>query len=235
MSTEYARRYQVSFVAFMNCPDPAPWVNHGKKHWEWTGAFRMLFTGAVYDSCNMESIVSLAKTVDRLNRMNQLRCTMEIQTNSGGIDTLRQYLKQYRGVSVESVSSDQTNVARCYGEADVLILPFDFGKRSQVLQRYSMPTKLPAYLLSGTPLFVYGPIECSAVSLIEKHQLGFVVGQQCDEVELASRILDASQNDALRRDYGRRARSFAQSNMAAASVRASFRKAIRTCASEDEK
>jgi hypothetical protein len=47
--------------------------------------------------------------------------------------------------------------------ADVLLLPINFDQPSIDFIRFSMPTKVPAYLKSGTPILVYGSAETAQV------------------------------------------------------------------------
>ncbi len=62
--------------------------------------------------------------------------------------------------------------------ADALLLPVNFSDESVRFIRYSMPTKVPAYLTVGTPILAYGPTETAQVNYARKAGWGELVTRQ---------------------------------------------------------
>jgi len=72
------------------------------------------------------------------------------------------------------ITEDDVFFARL-AAADALLLPVNFDADSVRMIRYSMPTKVPAYLLSGTPTLVYGPAGVAQVDYALGRRWGHVV------------------------------------------------------------
>jgi glycosyltransferase involved in cell wall biosynthesis len=110
-------------------------------------------------------------------------------------------------------------------DADVLLLPVNFETSAIRMVRYSMPTKVPEYLVSGVPILLYGPAGIAQVAYAERAGWGMTVTQP------APALLDAAlqrvvEDHALRRQLVRRARQTAAAWHDAATVRAAFRSAL---------
>ena len=52
---------------------------------------------------------------------------------------------------------DPKSIAALLAGTDLLVLPYNFDARSARYIRLSLPTKAPAYMISGTPILVYAP------------------------------------------------------------------------------
>jgi len=72
------------------------------------------------------------------------------------------------------IGDDETYFTRLAG-ADILLLPVNFDEHSKRYIRLSMPTKVPSYLVSGTPVLVYGPPGVAQVEYARTAGWGFVV------------------------------------------------------------
>jgi hypothetical protein len=64
------------------------------------------------------------------------------------------------------------------GRADALLLPVNFDSHSVSLMRYSMPTKVPSYLVSGTPCLVYGSADTAQVQYARDAGWGHVIAER---------------------------------------------------------
>ena len=53
--------------------------------------------------------------------------------------------------------------------ADLLYLPLPFGEEFEKFTRYSLSTKMVAYLGSGVPILYHGPAESAAARLLLRH------------------------------------------------------------------
>ena len=89
------------------------------------------------------------------------------------------------------------------------------------LVRYSMPTKLPAYMASGTATLVYGPPGIAQVEYARQHGWGYVVDRQgVDGVTRA--LTELADDGALRAKLATRAKDLAIDRHDAATVRSAF-------------
>ena len=89
--------------------------------------------------------------------------------------------------------------------ADLLILPINFDKASQIYVGYSFQTKVPEYMASGTPTLVYGPASNPNVMYASKYNWGAVVKHK-DQRELLEMLKSLISNQELREQFGNKAR-----------------------------
>lgn len=156
MAAELSRRYGTPAVSFMNCPEPDVYAATPIAGRLDGPPYVLLFTGTVYDSCSAAGLALFAEAVDLLNEADPGTWVLRI-LEPGRVGRVAQGLAgRYRGVEVGVAPLDQVEVARLYSEAHGLALPFDNSPASRPA-RFSMPTKLPAYMLSGTPILIASP------------------------------------------------------------------------------
>ena len=83
--------------------------------------------------------------------------------------------------------------------ADALILAYGFDPRTIEYYRYSFPTKLVPYMLSGTPILAYGPASIAPIDYVVKGGWARVVTTKSPEaLGAALRDLMRSPDDRLR-------------------------------------
>ena len=75
-----------------------------------------------------------------------------------------------------------------FAEADAFLVVMDFEPKNRRRVRTSFPSKLLEYSLSGKPLVIWGPEECSAVRFIQEKNAGCGItesqpGEVCKSVE----------------------------------------------------
>ena len=107
----------------------------------------------------------------------------------------------------------------------MLVLPVNFDGATIEYVRLSFPTKLPAYMLSGTPILAYGPEEVAQIRLARDEGWGRVVSRR-DRPLLKAAIRALCQPGDGRAQLGRRAQDVAQRDHDASRVRAGFQQAI---------
>jgi len=225
MCLEYGKRYGVEFIPFQNCPESLMWLRHGRKDWNVSVPFLFIFTGAVYHSCNIESILDFAHAIDSLNSSNKGSYLFEIHTQSNLVFELSQVFANYEGCFVKSIKSDQQYMAKLYGSADALILPFDFNDKAKRASRFSMPTKLPVYLLSGSPIFAYGPSSTVSIKYVEDNKCAFCVMDKVTVEELSKKIELFRNNTLLRESIAKQAQKMGK-QLSAEVVRPKFLKQL---------
>ena len=104
-------------------------------------------------------------------------------------------------------------------------MPVDFTKVSIERMRYSMFAKIPAYMMSGTPILVYGPPEVASVEYAIKNKWAYVVAKK-DEKALKDAIIDLASNPTLRERLRRRAQEIGIRDFDANKIRQRFHTAL---------
>ena len=103
------------------------------------------------------------------------------------IDTLASpaYLERYRStlavapnITVGESPPDGDDFIRLLRSASVLLLPVNFDRQSADLIRYSLPTKVPAYLASGTPILAYGPRRMAQIEYARDERWAHIVNER---------------------------------------------------------
>jgi glycosyltransferase involved in cell wall biosynthesis len=109
--------------------------------------------------------------------------------------------------------------------ADVLLLPVNFDPVTAQYVKYSMPTKVPEYMLSGTPVLVYGPAGVAQVEYARREGWGSVVSTR-GTAPLIEGIRELLGDLTLRERLTQRARELARARHDLGTVRSGFQAAL---------
>ena len=109
--------------------------------------------------------------------------------------------------------------------ADLLVVPVNFDRRSVRYLRLSFPAKLPAYMASGTPILAYGPTEMAQIRYLAESDSAHVVTEQSREA-LDAALRRLMSDESYRARIGRRAHLLALERHGAAKTRSDFRRAM---------
>ncbi|HEX3868414.1 MAG TPA: hypothetical protein VHV78_16740, partial [Gemmatimonadaceae bacterium] len=146
--------------------------------------------------------------------------------------TSTEFLERYRAmlfvapnITVAESPSDGPAFIDRIRSAAALLLPVNFDRDSVTFIRYSMPTKVPAYLASGTPILAYGPLDVAQIGYARHEQWAHVVSEPdparlCDAMR---RILD---DTPLRDRLSSRALALAPERHDLGQMRSRFQAAI---------
>ncbi|MBI3706642.1 MAG: hypothetical protein HY246_03005 [Proteobacteria bacterium] len=221
MAHAYAARYSASFTAFQNALDltqlplalddaPRPVGDPAQ----------LLYVGSIFDNAQLSSLVDIARAVAGLAAAGR-RIRLDIHSSAHLAERFRPQLEIAPCVRLHDTITDDSAFFRRIASADMLVLPVNFDADSLSLVRLSMPTKLPAYLASGTPVLVHGPREAAQVAYAADEGWGHVVGARDAAVlrEAVTRLLD---DQALRTRLVETARAVLRKNHDAAAVRQRF-------------
>jgi len=225
MCVEYNKRYGVKFFPVQNCPESSIWIKNGRSDWSCSIPFRFIFTGGIYYSCNAESILEFARAISSLNGSSKPKFIFEIHTQQQHVEKWSYLLESYNGCSIYKVEADQSYMAKLYGSADALLLPFDFDDKAKKASKFSMPTKLPVYLLSGTPIFAYGPQSTASLKYIKDRNCGYCIKERLSEEKLAEHIEIFYDNITLREEIASKAQKVGKM-LSAQVVRPMFQKKL---------
>jgi glycosyltransferase involved in cell wall biosynthesis len=162
MCAAYARRYGVPFEPFQNTIDLGRWSALAKSAAAPAAAPDVVYIGSILPLAQLQSLADCCRAVADLAREG-LGIRLSIYSPAAYAERHRRQLVIDDSISLEDTITDDESFFRRLAAADVLLLPVNFDRRAIDLLRYSMPTKVPAYLASGTPILAYGPAEVAQI------------------------------------------------------------------------
>ena len=225
MSEEYEKKYGLPFVSFQNTIDAARWgelspnTKNGRE-----GEILLLYVGSIFPNAQLESLKECCQAVAGL-KQNGWNIRFEIYSPTFLATAFRSELVIDPCISLHEAITDDTTFFAKLRSADVLVLPVNFDQATIRYIKYSMPTKVPAYLLSGTPILVYGPKDVAQVKYAHHDGWGYVVSSHGVK-HVQEGIRELTHNESLRRRLSARARILAQERHDAAKVRYAFQKTL---------
>lgn len=221
MSQVYQERYGKKFVTFHNPLNLKDWLKVSKTDWNVSSPFRLVYTGRI-GNANQKSLKDICEAVEYLNN-NGYSIQFQIFTPDYQSE-LSKILQKARNVFVNTPVPHDL-IPTILSNADTLILPLDFDPRSIQYSQYSMPTKAPEYMVSGTPILVYAPEKTAVAEYAHDEHWGVVVSEQ-GATGLIKGILLLMQDKALREQLGFQARQIAIERFDAETVRVDFRQTL---------
>lgn len=228
MADEYARRWGGEFAAIHNAVDSERWRPFQRTRSAASGRGDLLYVGSIASFAQLSSLVDLCHAVQRLATRTE-PVSLTIASPTFQIEPVRHLLAVGSAIRIVPPIEDDEQFYRRIAKADGLVLPVNFDPDSIRFIRYSMPTKVPAYLFSGTPILVYGPAEVAQVSYAAKEGWGLVVDRR-DEAMLDSAIISLLGDDALRAKLAQTGTRLARERHDVRSVRRSFQSLLNEAA-----
>ena len=229
MCEEFSRRYERPFLAFQNCVDVERWQNVVRNGSAARGPdFRLLYFGSVFANVQLASLVDLCRSVVRL-RAGGLPVMLDIASPASHLAPHRDVLAIDPAIRFTKPTEDDGAFFAALAAADALVLPINYDAETVDFIRYSMPTKVPAYMASGTPILVYGPAGVAQVDYAAREGWGLVVSERAPQALDAAlrRILCEA---SLRETLHRRAKTLALEHHDTARVRAKFQDTLKQAA-----
>lgn len=221
MCQAFEARYGRVFVPFQNALETAAWLRTARKDWRLSVPFRLIYTGTIAWS-NDTSLRDVADTVAELHASGY-HVRFDLFTLDHSTELGRSY--EQPGCVFVNPPLPHKDIPTILARADVLILPLNFDSYSIQFARYSMPTKTPEYMVSGSPVLVYAPPGLALTEYAQEFQWGHVVVNQGKE-PLKRALLQLMSDQSLREQLGRRAQELAIDLHDAMRVRDGFRLAL---------
>lgn len=213
MCEDYARRWGRSFTPFQNAVDVARWRAFAKRDLAVGTPIRLLYTGSVLGFAQAASLADCCAVVAALAGEG-LAITLDIHSPLSQTAPLRHRLECGGAVRIHDTIAADEDYFRTLAAADILLLPVNFDAHSQRYIRLSMPTKVPAYLVSGTPVLAYGPPETAQIAYARAGGWAHVVDRR-DPAALGAAIRRLASDMTLRRQLSAAQRSAAARHDAA--------------------
>lgn len=214
MAEEYKRRYGKDFITFHNPIDLDFWKKSQRKSYDLGQEPIILYAGRVGLGIQ-KSLEMMAKAVTVLNKELRTSVKFVLQVNEKTPWMEKYACVQYRGfVSYEDLPAK-------FAEADILYLPYDFSVNSLKFIKYSMPTKAPEYMISGTPILIFAPSETAIVGYAKKNLWAKVTTDDNIEALIIS-LKSMIMNQEERKSIAQAAVQLAEDRHDAAKVRLDF-------------
>jgi len=133
-----------------------------------TGAPRQVLLAGDVNEFRFDAVIAFAEAIERHNR----RRGQEIEFTVMG-----EVAEQHRS-SLSALQAVRLLSRRSHSEciesmkaADLLYLPLAFAERSARISLYSLPTKLPEYLVTGKSVFFHAPRDSAVFRVAERYNL----------------------------------------------------------------
>jgi len=227
MADAFSARYGTPFVPFHNTIDLENWAEPRTNYGRQNGEFRVVYLGALADDNQVHSLRDVAVAVSSMAQRG-IGISLTVYTGEIYKGHYHQYLDGLSAVSHGGTVARE-DLCICLAAADLLVVPVNFDEQSLMNIQYSMPTKVPEYMASGTPVLVYAPAHVPAAQYARKEGWGYVVDQR-DRSVLEQSLLELLRSEELRARLGTRGRELAVRNHDARVVRKQFRQLLRDVA-----
>jgi glycosyltransferase involved in cell wall biosynthesis len=222
MANEYKRRYNKTFLTFHNTIDMGFWKKNQRSRYEINGSPTLLYAGRIGMGID-SSLELIAKAVQRVNNEAGISIRFILQTQGKP-----EWMNQYNCVSHKGFVPYDL-LPRVFAEADFLLLPYDFSPESIKYIKYSMPTKAPEYMVSGTPIIIFAPHDTATVKYATRYNWAKIITEN-DLEAVAAGIRQLVENKELRASIARNAVSIAEKNHNSINVTSEFQNAISSLA-----
>lgn len=220
MCAAYEERYGHQFVPFQNVIDTTLWSKVVAADQSISQPADILYVGSIFPNAQLTSLIECCRAVVALNDRG-MNVRMTISSPSGHTERYGDQLVTHPCIHIEDTIRDDEVFFKRIAQADILLLPVNFDEESVRFIRYSMPTKVPAYLTVGTPILLYGPMATAQVAYGADSKWGFVVDEQGVD-GLTEAMCKLLSDMDLRNSLSTTAQRVARENHDAKNVRAQF-------------
>lgn len=221
MAKAYTERYGHPFSAIHNAIDTQRWRDLARHTPAASGDGRILYVGSIMPQAQLESLVQCCRAVAELSDAGH-RISLAIAAPPFQVEPVRGRLAIHDAIQIVDPIDDDAAFFRSISAADALLLPVNFDADSVRFIRYSMPTKVPAYLFSGTPILAFAPAGLAQTEYAREAGWGLVV-DQADMAALKNGLLSILNDADLRARLCRTAQALAAARHDLSVVRQEFR------------
>jgi glycosyltransferase involved in cell wall biosynthesis len=214
MQAAYSKRYGRPFTAIQFTLDTERWAEVAKRDLATAQPPEFLYIGSIFADAQLQSLIDCAKAIAESNDEG-FPATLCIVTQARNIARYRYLFDLHPAIVFEPSQFDDATFFTVLARADALLLPVNFDSHSVSLMRYSMPTKVPSYLVSGTPCLVYGSAETAQVQYAQAAGWGHVIAERSlpalkaglrrivEDMPLRQALSDAARTAAINHDEKR--------------------------------
>jgi hypothetical protein len=220
MAAAYRERYGQSFIAFQNTIDIAAWDDYVKLPEVVGNPVRVAYLGSILPFAQLDSLEDICHAVQKLYDEG-FAIQLDIYSPTFASSQYQDRLLVGPAITMQdTIQKDELFFATLQA-VDILVLPVNFDDYTVNYIRYSMPTKVPAYLAIGTPVLAYGPPDVAQISYAASSGWGLTVTQRSQTL-LCQALRALSTDSALRTRLHHQARQTAYAYHDSKTVRSRF-------------
>jgi len=219
MAEEYKIRYNKDFMTFHNPIEVKKWLPDQKNSYEINDILSICYTGRI-GTANSKAILFMSQVINGINH-NGTKIRLDIFTSDTDTKTAR-LMKKLKGIQINNTVSHESMPA-LLSSYDLLFLPLDFDESGISYARFSMPTKVSEYMISGTPILVYADKRTALAKYALEYGWAYVVTDSSEKV-LTDALNKLFSNISLRKELAEKAKKIVIQNHDANIVRENFRK-----------
>lgn len=228
MAEAYRQRYGQPFEAFQNPVDLLRWRDYAKTDLAVGTPVRVAYIGSIFNFAQLDSLADCCAAVQALADEG-VAIRLDIYSPLHLAEQYRERLEQGAAIVLHDTLRDDEVFFGTLLAVDILLLPVNFDEYTVTYIRYSMPTKVPAYLAVGTPILAYGPAEVAQIIDAEQTGWGLTVTER-DPDALRQALQRLATDMDLRRRLNLRARETAYARHDAEAVRRAFQATLNEAA-----
>jgi glycosyltransferase involved in cell wall biosynthesis len=218
MAYEYKIRYNKDFLTFHNPINIEFWKNHQRNSYELSNSPTILYAGRI--GLGIETSLELiARSIKQVNKELKISIKFILQTKEKPF-----WIDNYQNVEHKNFCS-YNDLPKIFSQADFLLLPYDFSQKSIKYIRYSIPTKAPEYMVSGTPIIIFAPEETAVVKYAKKYEWAKVIIEN-NISDISETIKQLIENKEIRQRISKNAINVAEKNHDSVIITGQFRKVI---------
>lgn len=228
MAEAYRIRYGLPFHSYQNAIDVGRWAQYAKTDLEVKHPVRVAYIGSILPFAQLESLIDCCMAIQALDSEG-FPIRLDIYSPAFLAEQYRQRLIVGSAIALHDTITDDATFFRTMQEADILLLPVNFDDYTIEYIRFSMPTKVPAYLATGTPILAYGPAEVAQISYAATAGWGMTVTKR-DTDFLRQAVKRLASDMQLRRQLSARARDTAAERHDSQVVASAFQSTLASAA-----
>ena len=218
MVQEYKIRYNKSSVTFHNPIEIEFWKSLQRKNYELSALPSILYAGRIGKGID-QALQTMASAIDLVNKELDNPLQFILQTKDKPA-----WVENYKCMNYKA-PVEYIELPKFFSEADFLYLPYDFSVESIKFIQYSMPTKAPEYMVSGTPIIMFAPQETALVKAARNGKWAKVVTEN-DIGKLAAAVKQLLISETERKKIALNAIEIAETKFNSITVRNNFREII---------
>ena len=218
MSAEYFRRYGKKFTHFHNTIEISHWLPYSKKDFNIQGTVKILYAGRIGIG-TYHSFIDFILAVEELNKEGY-DIQLNIQTTI--IDEkFRKKLNEFDCVTFNDLVA-YAELAKVFTSYDILLLPIDFEENGKTFLKYSMPTKVSEFMISGTPVLLFCPRDIALYEHAQVNEWAYIISDH-ERAAIKKGIIELISNEKLRTKISKTAQAYAIEHFDSNIVRENFR------------
>ena len=218
MANEYKNRYGKEFITFHNPINIDFWQKYQRSSYELNDSPTILYAGRIGLGIDT-SLELIARAIEDVNKELNMEIKFVLQTQEKPL-----WIKNYKKVTHTGFVSYH-DLPKVFSQSDFLLLPYDFSPQSLQFIQFSMPTKGPEYMMSGTPIILFAPEETAIVKYCQTYKCAKIITENSIN-EITKAIKDLIQNETERKEIANKAKKIAAENHNSADVTNDFKNII---------